>query len=167
MTPAPTVPSWVHGFLRDRRVAVLSLVRGDRLPLTTPVWYDWDERVFRVVVEVTSRKARLLARRPTTDASITVQSEWPPYRYVVMYGVARLTDESPAVLRRALARRYFGRLGGDMYLDEEAKRGATDATMRVVTITPTRVQSHDFHPEAGRLGRAYFGIYRRLAPLRP
>ena len=32
-------------------------------------------------------------------------------------------------------------------------------------VTPERVLSHDFRPEAGWFGRLYFGVYRWLRPV--
>lgn len=163
-----TMPLWVDRFLRQRRVGVLALARIKRTPLTTPVWYEWSGQVLRIVVESDSAKARLVARHAEgVPASVTVQSEWPPYRYVVMHGTARIVDRPPGPLRKHLARRYFGLVGAASYLAQEAQRGATDDTMRVLEIAPQRVDSHDFHPEAGLVGRLYFAVYRRLRPLRP
>jgi hypothetical protein len=34
-----------------------------------------------------------------------------------------------------------------------------------IEITPDRILTHDFRPEAGWFGRLYFGIYRWLRPV--
>lgn len=159
------VDRWLDEFLRERRVAVLAIPRGERSPVTTPVWYDWDGARFRVQVEAASVKAKQFASGPRA-VSLTVQSELPPYRYAVVHGTATLGDNREAGLRRKLARRYFGRLGGDQYVADEEQRGVTDDTLRVIEIAPERVVSHDFHEQAGRFGRLYFTLYRWLRPLR-
>ena len=150
-------------FFRGRRVAILSIPRDGRSPLSAPVWYDYDGKSFRVQVEATSAKARAFAKAGTLPVSLAVQSEIPPYRYAVVHGPATLR-ENEAGLRRRLARRYFGRLAGDLYVAEEVKKGVDDAALRLLEIVPERTVAHDFHPEAGVFGRLWFGIHRRLWP---
>lgn len=158
--------AWLGRFFRDRRVAVLAIPRpGERPPLTSPVWYDYDGARFVVQVESGSAKAKAFAGREDLPVSLTVQSEVPPYRYAVVYGRASLGDAPEAGLRRRLARRYFGRLAGDMYVAEEQSRGVGEESLQRIEIVPQRVVAHDFHPQAGRLGRLYFALYRWLRPV--
>lgn len=152
-------------FLRDRRVAVLAVPRGERPPLATPIWYDYDGTRFRIQVEATSAKAKLVGRRPTTPVSLVVQSEVPPYRYAIVYGTARLIETGDPDLRRRVARRYFGRLAGDQYVAQEDATGVSAAGLRIIEITADRIVTHDFRPEAGWFGRLYFGVYRWLRPV--
>jgi hypothetical protein len=116
-------------------------------------------------VDATSAKARAFARGAALPVALTIQSEAPPYRYAVVHGTATLRPNDQPGLRRRLARRYFGRLGGDLYVAEEEKRGVGESALRVIEIVPERTVSHDFRPEAGRLGRLYFALYRRLRPV--
>jgi hypothetical protein len=158
-------PATLDRFLRARRVAVLAIPRGARAPLATPIWYDYDGAHFRIQVEATSAKAKLVGKNPPTPVSLVVQSEVPPYRYAIVYGTARLADAGDAVLRRSVARRYFGRLAGDAYVAQEDAGGRHAADLRIIEIAPDRVLTHDFRPEAGWFGRLYFGIYRWLRPV--
>lgn len=151
-------------FLRARRVAVLSMPREGKAPLTTPIWYDWDGSRFRLQVEVTSAKAKLLARRGPLPASLTIQSEVPPYRYAVAYGTARLRDND-AGLRDVVSRRYFGSVAGKMYVQQETEAGRTEEQLRVIEIVPDRFVTHDFHAEAGLSGRAWFALWRWFNPV--
>jgi nitroimidazol reductase NimA-like FMN-containing flavoprotein (pyridoxamine 5'-phosphate oxidase superfamily) len=155
---------WLDRFFRGRRVAVLAIPRSGRSPLAAPVWYDWDGQRFRIQVEATSAKARLLSATVPVPVSLTIQSEVPPYRYAVVHGAALLRPNEETGLRRRLARRYFGRLGGDLYVSEEEKRGVDDAALRLIEITTERTVAHDFRPEAGVLGRFYFALYRLVRP---
>lgn len=159
-------PAWLERFFADRRVAVLAIPRGERPPLTTPIWYERHEGRFVIQVEESSAKARLIAKHGGAVAvSLTIQSEVPPYRYAVVYGQATLRHESRPGMRRRLAHRYFGRLAGDMYVAEEEKKGVGDDALRLIVVEPERVVSHDFRPEAGAFGRAYFALYRWLRPV--
>jgi hypothetical protein len=155
----------LDSFLHGRRVAVLAIPRPAKPPLTSPVWYDYDGSRFRVQVEATSTKAKALDRQGPTPVSLTIQSEVPPYRYAVAYGTARLGAGGSGELRRRMARRYFGRLAGDMYDAQEEKQGRHANRLRVIEIVPERFVTHDFRPEAGWFGRLYFAIYRWLRPV--
>ncbi len=152
-------------FLQARRIGVLAIPRDARPPLATPIWYDYDGERFRIQVEAASAKAKLIGRGDATPVSLVVQSEVPPYRYAIVYGTARLLVGGDARLRRRVARRYFGRLAGDQYLAQEDAAGRGVAAQRIIEITPDRIVTHDFRPEAGWFGRLYFGVYRWLRPV--
>ena len=157
-------PTALDGFLRDRRVAILSIPREGKAPLSAPIWYDWDGHAFRFQVEATSAKARLLARRGPVPVSVTVQSEVPPYRYAVAYGPATLGPSVPG-LRDRVAHRYFGKTAGNMYLKQERNAGRTDDALRSIVVVPERFTGHDFAPEAGLTGRLYFAVWRLFRPV--
>jgi hypothetical protein len=152
-------------FLRDRRVAVLSIPRPGKPPLTSPVWYEFDGTRLRIQVEATSAKAKALRDEAAVPVSVAIQSEVPPYRYAIVYGTARLGVSGDAALRRRVARRYFGRFVGDMYVAQEESQGRHADALRVIEITPERFVTHDFRPDAGLAGRLYFALYRWLRPV--
>ena len=155
----------LDAFLRGRRIAVLAIPRAGKPPLTTPVWYDYDGSRFRIHVEPTSAKAKVIARHREAPVSLVIQSEVPPYRYAIAYGTATLQPADDPALRRRVARRYLGRMAGDMYIKEEEKRGIDAQALHVIEIVPERFATHDFRPEAGWFGRLYFAIYRWLRPV--
>jgi hypothetical protein len=156
----------LDGFFRDRRVAVLAIPRDDgRAPLTTPIWYDWDGTTFRLQVDATSAKAKRIAKLGAAPVSLTIQSEVPPYRYAVVYGTATLGPSDDPALRPRVARRYFGRFAGDQYVAQETAAGRGESVIRVITIVPERVVSHDFGPEAGTFGRTFFRLWRLFNPV--
>ncbi len=159
-------PATLDRFFRDRRVGVIAIPRGDdRPPLATPIWYDWDGSAFRIQVEATSAKAKWIAKLGRAAVSLTVQSEVPPYRYAVVYGTATLGPSDDPRLRVRVARRYFGRFAGDQYVAQETAAGRDEDVLRIITILPDRIVSHDFAPEAGAFGRTFFRIWRLLNPV--
>ena len=161
-----TIDATLDRFFHDRRVAVLAIPRDDgRPPLTTPIWYDWDGHVFRLQVDATSAKAKRIGKLGQAPVSLTIQSEVPPYRYAVVYGAATLGPSGDPGLRVRVARRYFGRIAGDQYVQQETAAGRGESGLRVITIVPERVASHDFGPEAGWFGRLYFRVWRVLNPV--
>jgi hypothetical protein len=160
-----TIDATLDRFFRDRRVAVLAIPRdAGRPPLTTPIWYDWDGAAFRIQVDDTSAKAKRIAKLGRAPVSLTIQSEVPPYRYAVVYGTATLGPSTPG-LRTRVARRYFGRVAGDQYVAQETAAGRNEDGLRLITVTPERLVSHDFGPEAGWFGRLYFRVWRIVNPV--
>jgi PPOX class probable F420-dependent enzyme len=164
MQMTPMTPAALDAFYRDRHVAVLAIPRADRPPYMSPVWYDWDGRVFRVQIEPAGAKGKLVGRQPGLQISMTIQSEVPPYRYAVVYGSATLKPNDDPTLRRRIARRYLGWLAGEQFVRDGEKEIA-DADMRVLEIVPERVSSTDFAPDAGWFGRAYMKVWTRLFPV--
>jgi hypothetical protein len=113
----------------------------------------------------TSTKIALLARAGgTRRVALIVQAEAPLYRYAVLYGPATLGPNDPGP-RRRIARRYFGRTAGDMYVKQEDAAGRDESKLRLIEIVPDRVASHDFGPEAGAFGRFYFALWRWFHPV--
>ncbi|MBT3247145.1 MAG: TIGR03618 family F420-dependent PPOX class oxidoreductase [Actinobacteria bacterium] len=105
-------------FLSDVRVAVLVIERADKGPLCAPVWYRYAEGAFEVSMEGDSAKAALLRR--AGRASICVQDESPPYRYVTAEGPVTVEDvggQQRHDLVLELACRYLGDEQGAGYAD--------------------------------------------------
>ena len=122
-------------FLSEVRVGVLAIERDDKGPLCAPVWYRYSPQVgFEIAMAYASAKSILLRRHGA--ATICIQDEQLPYRYVTAEGEASvelLTPEGRDGLLRDIAIRYLGEDLGNQYADafpghEEAK----------VTITPRR-----------------------------
>ena len=105
-------------FLAERRVAVLGIGRELRGPLLAPIWFTWDGTVFRFLMGGSSAKARRL--RKEGRATVCVQAEDAPYRYVVADGPVTLTplgDGTRAAVL-AMASRYLGERGGHSYAEQ-------------------------------------------------
>ncbi|HEY5662843.1 MAG TPA: pyridoxamine 5'-phosphate oxidase family protein [Ilumatobacter sp.] len=100
-----------EAFLADVRVGILSIAREGKGPLAVPIWYRY--RDGEVTIEMTgdSTKATLLRRRGR--ATLTVQDEAPPYRYVSVEGPVTVTRDDGDTL--GLAIRYLGERLGTRY----------------------------------------------------
>ncbi len=145
---SPMTDEQRDSFLAEPRVAVLGIGRGDTGPLLAPIWYRYEQGAFLLCMSGSSAKARRLAA--AGRATLCVQAEDYPYRYVVAEGPVSLRELGPQThpvsLRelgpqthpviRALASRYLGDDAGLRYADSFA---AADEIL--VTLTPARLQA--------------------------
>ena len=108
-----------EAFLADVHIGIVSIQRCDRAPLALPIWYRWDGTDVILSMDGDSLKARLLAR--TGRATLTVQTEAPPYRYVMVEGPVTIGPPDPdtgAADGLALATRYLGPELGAWYAEQ-------------------------------------------------
>lgn len=125
-------------FLNEVRVGVLAIERDDKGPLCAPIWYRYSTDVgFEIAMAYDSAKSLLLRRHGA--ATICVQDEQLPYRYVTAEGeavVELMTGEERDDVLRDIAVRYLGDELGNQYAD--AFPGHDEAK---VTIKPRRWNS--------------------------
>lgn len=133
-------PEERFGFLTDAaRVGVLSIEAPDRGPVSAPVWYTMEaDHTITFSVGETSRKATLL--RAACRATMCVQSEQAPYRYVSIEGAVTDLGPSNDASRRERAIRYLGPEFGEAYF--ASTRDETDATF---ALEPQRWGSIDYN----------------------
>lgn len=125
-------------FLNEVRVGVLAIERDDKGPLCAPIWYRYSTDVgFEIAMAYDSAKSLLLRRHGA--ATVCVQDEQLPYRYVTAEGeavVELMTGEERDHVLRDIATRYLGDELGNQYAD--AFPGHDEAK---VTIKPRRWNS--------------------------
>ncbi len=124
-----------EAFLADVHVGVLAVDEPGRGPLSLPIWYlvDGDEIVISMAAD--SLKARLL--RAAGRATMTIQTEDPPYRYASVEGPVTVVPASHDPL--VMATRYLGPELGQWYVDNVQADGAVNARLR-----PEHWRTHDF-----------------------
>lgn len=129
-----------EAFLAATHVAVVSVARPERGPLSVPVWYRYTpgEEV-RFVTGAQSLKARLI--RAAGRLTLCVQNEVPPYQYVSVEGPAAVSEaidyENDV---RSVALRYLGNEIGELYL-----AGRVDEPTVVVVLRPEHWTSEDYN----------------------
>ena len=123
-------------FLAEARVGVLAVDEPGRGPLALPIWYQYADGVIEFGMDGASRKAELL--RAAGRATITVQDETPPYRYVSVEGPIEVTERERDVL--GVASRYLGAELGAWY----AERNPSTPSTVVVRLTPEHWRTQDF-----------------------
>ena len=119
------------------RTGKLATVRVDGRPHVAPVWFDVDDD--GSLVFNTGRatvKGRNLRRDPR--ASLCVDDQRPPFSFVVVEGVADISDDLGEV--RRWAARIGGRYMGADRAEEYAARNGVPGEL-VVRLRPERVVS--------------------------
>ena len=131
-----------EAFLADVHVAVVAINEAGRAPLAVPVWYAYEPGgEIRFVTGPNSRKGRLL--KEAGRASLCVQTEAAPYKYVSVEGPTSLGPVDYERDLRQIAHRYLGPEVGEVYLavtKEERERGGSV----LVTIRPQRWYTVDY-----------------------
>lgn len=145
--PKVMTPEERETFLAGVHVGVLCVAAGDdRGPLATPLWYRYDPGgSVRFMTLPQSRKAQRI--RKTGRATLCVQTEGAPYRYVTVEGAVADIGPPDDAWRRSLHRHYLGPDLGDQVFE------ATKDVLRdevVYELTPERWTSSDFSEEFTR-----------------
>ena len=128
-------------FLADVHVGILAIARQDRGPLALPIWYQYEDGAIIIGMSGNSVKAKLL--RAAGRATMTVQTEAPPYKYVSVEGPVELLQEQRDDFE--MASRYLGPEMGRWYADNNP---STDESV-IAKLTPERWNTCDFGKAMG------------------
>ena len=135
-----------EAFLAEARVGVLSVqASGGAAPSLTPIWYTY-EPGGDIVMSTDGSSAKTSLLRAAGTASLCVQAEAAPYKYVVVEGPVAITEALDETWRRGLARRYLGDELGDLYTEATKENVVGAVTIR---LTPTRWHTTDFGKQWG------------------
>jgi PPOX class probable F420-dependent enzyme len=133
-------PDELAEMLEQPLVAVLATYRRDGGVLLSPVWHQWRDGGFDVVVGPNDIKLKHLRR--DSRASVLVYEHDPPYRGLEARGEARLSAEGSAEAIASMAIRYLGPEDGPAY-------AATVTESILVRVEPEHVRGWDFADEWG------------------
>jgi PPOX class probable F420-dependent enzyme len=128
--------------LNQGTCAVLATNRADGTTLLSPVWFEWSDGGFTIVIFDDDAKARHIKRDPRV--SVVVADDRVPMGGIEVRSVAQIvpTDPDLAPLRR-MAARYIGAERGQAYID-----GFDPATQLTLRIVPGVLRTWDFADEA-------------------
>ncbi len=120
------------------RTGKLATVRTDGRPHVAPIWFvlDGDDLVFNTH-ESSIKGANL---RRDDRVAISVDSEEPPYAFVIIEGTAALSTEPEDLMQWATA--IGGRYMGADRADEFGRRNGVPGEY-LVRVTPTRIIAKD------------------------
>ena len=125
-----------EAFLADVHVGILSIERTGKGPLALPVWYQFEAGEVIISIDGNSAKAKLLRRHGR--ATLTVQNETPPYRYVMIEGPVTVAHENRDGL--PLAVRYLGEEIGEWY----ARQNPPTENSAIARLTPVHWLTTDY-----------------------
>jgi PPOX class probable F420-dependent enzyme len=126
-----------EAFLAEPHIGVLTIARPEgQPPLASPIWYEYADG--DVVINVGRGSAKAALATAAGVASLTVQTEQLPYRFVTVGGPIAVGDADDAT-RRRIAARYLPADALDGYL---ATGDAAD--MVTLRLTPATWHSNDF-----------------------
>ncbi len=125
-----------EAFLADVHVGILAIARNDKGPLALPIWYQYEDGAVVIGMDGNSLKAKLL--RSAGRATMTVQTETPPYKYVSVEGPVVIVQEQRDDFE--MASRYLGPEFGRWYADTNP---STEDSV-IVRLTPERWTTCDF-----------------------
>jgi PPOX class probable F420-dependent enzyme len=96
----------LEAFLAEPLVATLATYRRDGTVLLSPVWQEWRDGGFNVLV---GGKSDIKSKHIRRDArvAIAVAEHEPPYRGVEAAGAGRLSEDGYADVRERLVARYL------------------------------------------------------------
>jgi PPOX class probable F420-dependent enzyme len=116
------------------RTGKVAVNRANGRPHVTPIWFvlDGDDVVFNTGAR--SVKGRALARDPRV--SICVDDDTPPFAFVLVEGIAELSDDVDTMLPWATA--IGGRYMGADHAERFGRRNAVAGEL-LVRVRPTRI----------------------------
>jgi PPOX class probable F420-dependent enzyme len=120
--------------MEGTRTAKLATSRPSGAPHVAPIWFvlDGDDVIFNTGAETIKGKAL----RGDGRVAMCVDDEEPPFAFVVIEGVASISEEPGELLRWATA--IGGRYMGADRAEEFGRRNGVPGEL-LVRITPTRI----------------------------
>ena len=127
----------INNFLgRGTFTGKVATVRTDGRPHIAPVWFVLDDDTKDLVFTTghTSLKAKNIQRDPRV--SISVDDQTPLYSFVIVDGIAEISERPDELLRWAtkIAERYMGRNDAEVYGKRNSSKGEL-----LIRIKPTKI----------------------------
>ncbi|HEX4747681.1 MAG TPA: PPOX class F420-dependent oxidoreductase [Gaiellaceae bacterium] len=125
-----------RAFLENPFIAVVTTLRPDGSPHSTPVWVDVDDEG----VSFNTARPRTKPSNLAEDRrlSLVVVDPGDPYRWIAITGTGTLVDEGANAQIDRLAKKYTGR---ERYASH--REGETRVSVR---ISPTFIESRGLEP---------------------
>ncbi len=134
-------PDDLSDLLNQPQLAVLATNFADGTTLLSPVWHEWRDGGFTILVGANDVKARHIRRDPRV--SVVVADDLPPYAGIEVRARAEIVPTDGLTTLRRLAVRYLGPRRGNAYAD-----GIDPSTQLTLRIVPGVLRTWDFADEA-------------------
>ena len=129
--------------ISEAHVAVLATHRADGSVLLSPVYQEWADGGFTIVISADDVKARHLRRDPR--ASLALFEDGAPYRGLEVRTTARLVSEGASDAMRRLTARFDGEEVAET--DSAALEAAAGPLIVRLEPGPGELRSWDFADE--------------------
>lgn len=125
----------VRAFLAEgTRTGKLGFVATDGRPLVAPVWFVLDDDDILFTTGAGTAKGRAVVRDPRLVLCVDIET--PPYAFVQVQGVAKISEDPDELVRAATA--IGGRYMGGDRAEEFGRRNAVPGEL-LVRLRPTKV----------------------------
>ena len=121
-------------FLDEHRLAVVTTLRADGSPQSTPVYYAFEDEMLYISVTKTRKKTLNVARDPRV--TVVVLAEQRPFRHVQIQGTAVISDDDLVETSRRIWSTFRDQL------PEDFAQVMQDQQRTLMVVTPTRVTSN-------------------------
>lgn len=135
-------PADLGDLLTAPRIAVLATQFPDGSTLLSPVWHEWRDGGFTIVIDGNDAKIRNLRRDP--NLSVVVAEDEPPYRGIEVRSKARFVESEAGPVLRQLAERYLRNRDLDAYL---RRMGDWTDNAVLIRVEPGVLRTWDFADE--------------------
>ncbi len=131
---------WRRFLTTPVRPGMLGTVRADGRPHMAPVWYDLDDDG-TVLFTTGAGTVKGTAVRRDQRVCLCVDDDQPPFAYVLVEGLAEVTEDPAALLQWAT--RIGGRYMGAQRAGEYGRRNGVPGEL-LVRVVPTKVVARTF-----------------------
>ncbi len=135
-----TISSEEEQFLRDHRLCVVTTLRKDGSPQSTPVYYLYEEGKLLISVTKERKKTHNVLNDPRV--SVCAIAEERPFDYVQVMGKASITEDNLVETSRRIWSRFKSEL------PEDFDHRMLEQKRVVMVVTPELVNSRLTVPEA-------------------
>lgn len=134
-------PTEVEALLGETRLGILTTLRADAMPVSVPVWYEWDGERALCFSSATSKKITRL-QRDNRASLLVVRDAGEPEGWVALEGEVEVRREGAWELAERLAGRYWDMSDADHQATVASWREEADA-LRLLVLTPAEQRSYD------------------------
>ena len=121
--------------LQEEKIAWLTTVRADGMPLPTPIWFWWDGETFLIWSQPQAQKLRNIAHN--SNVALNFNTDPTGEVYAVFLGSAQIDPQpAPVAVRQAFLRKYHDDI--QMIGFTEEKMSAEFSVL--IRVTPARVR---------------------------
>ena len=130
----------VEALLAETRLGILTTLRPSGLPVSVPVWFEWDGERARCFSSVTSAKIGRL-KRDARASLLVLRTAGEPEGWVALEGEVSIRADGALALAERLAQRYWDLADTDHRATVERWR-RQPKHLRLLELTPTEIRSY-------------------------